>query len=673
MEAVARVFAGRVVFAQIPAFTLVALLIAPAIASASWLATGPFGGDADIVRTIPHLKGEVVAATHNGLIFISHNGAASWKNLPFPAQFSGVLHALEIDPNSANTWYAGVESDIGRISGVYKTTDRGATWKQLPGTVGLGVWSLALFPGDTSVIAAGASTGVFISRDAGATWKHITRDSDTEIRPVVSLAFHPAKSEILYAGTTHLPWRTMDGGASWESIHTGMIDDSDVFSIQVDAKNPSHVMASACSGVYNSMDGGNKWAHLETPRGAFRTHFVAIDPRHEGVVFAGTTDGLLKSVNGGHAWRKVSQYSVHSLAFDPGLDGRVFFAATAGAYPGGLLLSNDEGSTLRESNTGFTNRSFTTLSGSGLALYSSSVYEAGSGGAYRTENLAARWDKAAVPAGDQLVQLTAAPDDAKRLYAAGYHGISESKDGGLHWTSRRMPEGSTTVSALLPLPKGVLLAAASSGLFRSSDGSSWTKVSSEAMQPGTLSLQRSGSAVAALTNSGAIASMDGGVTWKTCGSTGVQGPWYGLAFDMHSGSVLNSANSSVALAATPAGLFRSTDSCGTWTAVQGGLAQQTVSLVLFHPTRPGEALASQGGRVFVSMDGGQRWQPLDDDTAGNAGPASLVILSAAPDTLFALFPRRGVYSTGIGMWTAGAGQSDAVAGPSIAAKARSNR
>jgi hypothetical protein len=85
-----------------------------------------------------------------------------------------------------------------------------------------------------------------------------------------------------------------------------------------------------------------------------------------------------------------------------------------------------------------------------------------------------------------------------------------------------------------------------------------------------------------------------------------------------------------------------------------------VSLVLFHPTRAGEAFISQGGHIFVSNDGGQRWQPIDDETdlsiGGNAGafggPASLVVLSAAPDTLFALFPRRGVYTTGIGFWTA---------------------
>ncbi len=132
------------------------------------------------------------------LVFSSAtNGGASWTNLPFPAQLAGVLHALEVDPKSAGTWYAGVESEIGRVSGVYKTTDSGATWKQLRGTVGIGVWSLALWPGDEAVIGvAGTSTGVYLTRDAGESWKHISRDDDTELRPVVSLAFHPGNSRI---------------------------------------------------------------------------------------------------------------------------------------------------------------------------------------------------------------------------------------------------------------------------------------------------------------------------------------------------------------------------------------------------------------------------------------------------------------------------------------------
>jgi len=617
----------------------------PAATSASWLATGPFGGDSDIVRAIPHTNGHVIAAARNGLMFSSINGAASWTNLPFPAQFAGVLHALEVDPDATGTWYAGVESEMSRVSGVYKTIDSGTTWTLLPGTAGIGVWSLAIWPGNDMVIAVGTSSGIFLTRDAGESWKRISAVDDPELRPVVSLAFHPTDSKILYAGTTHLPWRTTDGGVTWESIHTGMLDDSDVFSIQVDARNPEHVMASACSGVYNSVDGGGHWAKLDTPAGAFRTHFVALDPRHEGFVFAGTTDGLLKSTNGGHVWRKVSEYSVRSLAFDAGLEGRVFFAASSGGTrPGSLMVSNDEGSTLRESNYGFTNRNFTTLTGSGLALYSSSVYEAGTGGAYRTENLAARWESARGPAGDELVQMATAPDNPKLLYAAGYHGLSESKDGGEHWLPRKSPVEGSAVAALMPLPGGVLLTGTASGLFRSVEGGPWTSVAGDGIQ----AIQRSpGNVVAALTGTGALVSTDDGVSWRACGEAGSKGSWYGLAFDA-------AGSRPAALAATPVGLFRSVDGCRTWMQVHAGLDTQTVSLVLFHPTRAGEAFVSQGGRIFVSTDGGQRWQPIDDEVGGNAGPASLIVLSAAPDTLFALFPRRGVYTTGIGMWTAAA-------------------
>jgi photosystem II stability/assembly factor-like uncharacterized protein len=643
-------FGARSTVARLAIFAFFATF--SATLDAYWLPTGPFGGDADIVRAIPGTKGHIIAAARNGLVFSSTNGGASWTNLPFPAQFAGVLHALESDPKAAGTWYAGVESDIGRVSGVYKTTDAGVSWMQLPGTAGIGVWSLVLWPGDDSVIAAGTSTGVYLTRDAGATWKHISRDEDTELRPVVSLAFHPADANILYAGTTHLPWKTTDGGSTWQSIHTGMIDDSDVFSIVVDPRHPEHVMASACSGVYNSLDGAAHWTKLETPTGAFRTHFVALDPRHEGVVFAGTTSGLLKSMNGGHAWRKVSPDSVRSVAFDPVLDGRAFFAATSGeSTPGGLMVSNDEGNTLRESNTGFTNRNFTTLTGSGLALYSSSVYEAGRGGAYRTENFAARWERAGGPAGDELVQMATAPDDPKRLYAAGYHGLFESRDAGQHWTARKMPGGGSPVVALMPLANGVLLAGTAAGMFRSTDGAGWTSVSDSGVQAGVQAIQRSaGKVVTAVTAGGGMASMDEGMTWNRCGATNPEGSWYALAFD---GLGLSAgATAQIALAATSTGLFRSTDACRTWTQVRAGLANETVSLILFHPTRRGEAFVSQGGRIFVSTDGGQRWQPIDDEAGSVAGPASLIVLSAAPDTLFALFPRRGVYTTGIGMWTA---------------------
>src|SRR5665213_892418 len=441
-------------------------------AVAAWRATGPFGGDAEVIRTVPGVPDLVVAGAHNGLLFISTNGGASWDNIFFPAQFGAVLHALEVDPSSPSTWYAGTESDNKWLSGVYKTINAGKTWNMLPETEGYAVWSLAIAPSDHDTIAAGTGAGVYLSRNAGAAWSHISPENDPEIRPVVSLAFHPTDLNVIYAGTTHLPWRTDDGGKTWNSIHDGMLDDSDVFSIQVDAANPERIFASACSGVYGSVDGAARWSRLETPKGAFRTHFVALDPLNSALVFAGTTEGLLRSGDGGRLWRNVSAESVKSIAFDRNVHGRIFFASTTN----GLLVSTDSGLTLHEINVGFANRNFTALAGTGYELYTSSVYEAASGGAYRSTNYGLRWVHAGSPAGDQILMMSAAPQEPRVLFAAGYRSLMESLDNGRTWRPKKAPAG-YQITAILTLSDRSVLVATDKGLFRTTDGVTWIPVS----------------------------------------------------------------------------------------------------------------------------------------------------------------------------------------------------
>jgi len=628
-------------------FTLTGAPI-PNLAYAQWRATGPFGGDAELVRVVPKSPGFVIAGAHNGLLFTSSNGGASWTNIPFEGQLSGTLHALEVDPRSTGTWYAGMEGDHPWTSGVYKTVDAGQSWKLLPGIRGKAVWSLALWPAKPDVMAAGTADGVYQSLDGGESWTQISAPGNEELRPVVSLAFDPANSEIVYAGTTHLPWRTTNGGSSWESIHTGMIDDSDVFSIQVDAHQPKSVYSSACSGLYQSSDGAGHWSKLPTPKGAFRTWFVALDPAHNGFVFAGTTEGLLRSEDSGKSWRLVSPEAVRSIAFDPTVAGRVFFASTTG----GLMLSTDGGRTLRESNFGFTNRSFTVLTGARGVLYTNSVFESGSGGVFRTENFGLRWQRSGgEPTGQEIRLMTVAPDQAGTLYAAGYHGLLKSKDYGKTWTQKADPSASGRLTALLALPHDTLLAATDHGLFRSSDGGAWESTATGA--EGIISsLELSGDhTVAALSAHGAFASADAGLTWKRCGEPSPSTVWYGLAFDsaalgqgaLNHGGV-SQGKTHTALAATSAGLFRSTDDCGSWVRAGEGFPADTVSVVLFHPTRPGEAFAAQDGRVFRSTDGGRSWVPLDGDSERGVWPSALLVLPEAPDRMFALFPRRGVLS-----------------------------
>jgi photosystem II stability/assembly factor-like uncharacterized protein len=600
---------------------------------AEWLATGPFGGAAEIVRTIPKQPNAVLAGTANGLLYQSLDGGATWVHRPFPAQLNGTLHAIEADPRHAGTWYAGVESDNPDVAGVYKTEDGGATWNLLPGLKGQGVWALALWTAGPDIIAAGTSDGVFLSRDAGASWVRISPASNRELRPVVSLAFDPTNRDILYAGTTHLPWRTRDGGAHWESIHTGMIDDSDVFSIAVEARSPATVFASACSGVYRSDDGGSTWRRMATPHGAFRSYLVTLDPRHSGVVFGATSAGLLRSANGGLTWNRVSPFAVKSIAFDPVDPDKIYCASVTG----GLLISRDGGNIFRESNNGFSNRNFAAMAGSGDVLYTSSVYEPASGGVFRSDDHGLRWRRMTSPGGgENVVLLAAAPDDPDRVYAAGYRSLFRSTDGARTWVRQTTPKSGERITALLPLSRGSLLVGTAGGLFRVTGGS-WAAVKSAGARLRVELLESpGGGSIAAVTSAGAYRSDNGGTSWVACGQPTKAAVWYALALD--------SGQTGRALAATAQGLFRSTDGCASWRAVENGLDQATVSFAMFDSGRAGEALAAQFGRIFRTTDGGLSWSPLDDRGRDGSYPSALLVLPAAPRRLFALFPRRGILS-----------------------------
>ena len=611
-----------------------AVLAGAGAARAEWTSSGPFGGAAEIVRVSPLEPGLVLAGAANGLLYRSRNGGASWSHLAFPAQLAGTLHDLAIDPRVRGVWYAAMESDNRAIAGLYKTEDGGARWRPLDGLRGHSVWSLALWPADPHWVAAGTSDGIFLSGDSGASWTRLSPESNTELRPVVSLAFDPADRRILYAGTLHLPWRTRDGGASWQSIHDGMIDDSDVFSIAVEAHAPESVFASACSGVYRSQNGGAAWSRLNTPHGAFRTYLVALDPAHPGVVFAATSAGLLRSADRGAAWITVTPHAVKSMAFDPANPQKIFLASTTG----GLLVSRDGGRTVAEFNTGFVNRNFTAVATSGATLYAASVYEPASGGLFRSRNRGLRWDRVAAPEGENIVRLAAAPDHPEVVYAAGYQAIFRSSDGGDTWSKPSAPPGGGSIQALAAVAGGKLLAGAGASLFALGHNE-WQPIALP--RAGTIEqLQASpGGMLAVLTAAGASRSQDGGATWTGCGQPMADAVWYGLAFDAGRGGL--------AFAATSRGLYRSADSCASWSPVRNGLEEATASAVVCHPDHPGEAFVAQSGRVLVTSDGGVSWIPLAADGPTHAFPDSLFFLSGAAGRLFAWFPRLGLFSHAI--------------------------
>ena len=307
----------------------------------------PLGGPVTLVEADPHYSGTILAGTSAALLFRSRDWAESWTRIRFPAELRSTLHAVIISPNRPNVYFAAVTSESEQYAGVFRSTDEGANWTQLPGLRDEQVWSLACWPPDSRVVAAGTQDGVYLTHDGGESWVQISSIASGP-HPVVALAFDPVHPNILYVGTPHLSWKTIDNGATWRVLPHGMEEDSDVFSIAVDWTHPRRLFAGACSGIYRSLDGGNTWASLHRAVGAqFRTYVVARQPRSANIFLAGTSAGLLKSFDAGTTWRKVLSRPTRSIAFDFSNPSRMVVATDEG-----VLRSLDGGSHFVLANEG---------------------------------------------------------------------------------------------------------------------------------------------------------------------------------------------------------------------------------------------------------------------------------------------------------------------------------
>ena len=550
---------------------------------AGWNAIGPFGGPAAIVQVDRHHHGRVLAATSNAQLFRSDDNGESWQPLSFPAELRSTLHSLIVDPHNPGVYFIGAASDNPEYAGIFRTTDNGLTWKHLPGLKN-SVWAMALWR-DSRTMAAGTVDGVFLSRDTGETWQHAGSPDDPEPKPVVSLAFDQVDSKIIYAGTPHLPWKSTDNGATWHSIHEGMLDDSDVFSILIDSWHRQTLFASVCGGMYRSLDSGEKWKPLTKAKGASsRTYHITQNPLKPSVMLAGTTFGLVKSVDNGTTWRKISDVPTRYIAFDPVKPERIFVATESG-----LFRSDDLGETLKAINRGFTNQRITSLAALGSTLY---VTTQDPGGSFVLRLAESRWE--GVPTVDPLLErkvLKVVSAGSRLLYLVTPDTLLVSSDSGEQWNKVPPPPTEAPLKdLLLATPDGkTLLVAAQDGIYRTENaGETWKATPTEIIS--------------------VVATEDHGL-----------------------------------LAATTHGLMRSDDTGTTWRPVPGVLGSSTVSAICKHPSRPGEIFASQFGAVFSSKDDGRSWKRLSTGEDNEAFRA-LLVLPGKPDRLFGLTQSRGVYA-----------------------------
>jgi photosystem II stability/assembly factor-like uncharacterized protein len=626
---------------------LVGLVLAaarsPARGDEAWIPSGPPGGDVRSLAADARDPRVLYLGTADGVLYRSDDAGLSWRRLSpgFP-QRGASLDDIEVDREGAV--YVAYWTVSGSGGGVAKSVDGGRTFRVLQGIEGEGVRAFAVAPSNPSVLVAGTTSGVWRSADAGESWQRISPEDHAEIRNLDSVAIDPAVPDVIYVGTWHLPWKTADGGRTWTPIHTGMVEDSDVMTMNVDARDRRLVYATACTGIYRSADAGLRWSKIRgIPSSSRRTRAFAQDPGRPETFYAGTTEGLWVSEDGTATWRLMtpSRLVINAVVVLPG---GVVLLGCDGA---GVLRSADRARTWAVSNEGFSARFvsrvvFDPRRGRVLAGV---LGDREHGGVFAAPLPAGPWTRIGSGLeGREVLSLSAAGD----LVLAGTDdGVFLSDAKAEKW--RRLDvtvdgaDAHPRVTDLLVVEGGaagapVLMAASTKGLLRSKDGGArWEgrrlglagavlALASSAGSPGTL---------AAATPLGVFTSGDGGESWTERGGT--PDP------NIHSFAFLPGSDR-VLFVATPRGLFRSADLGESWAPRGGGLPLSDITGLALHPD--GRVLYASDfarGGVYRSEDAGDSWVRVSTEGLSSERVWGLSLDPSSPVLLIAAAPAGGLH------------------------------
>ena len=537
---------------------------------------------------------DVVYATSMGHVFKPNpdrgvykttDGGKTWKKILFVDDNTGANNIVMDgrDPNVlyATMWQArrtawGLTSG-GAGSAVYKTTDGGAHWTKISSNPGfargtLGKMGVAVAPNNSRIVYAMVQAqdgGVFRSDDAGATWKRVNDEWKLRQRAFYYMAIYvdPTNWKIAYAPNVDSVFKTTDGGRTWNPLGPGLGDNHIVW---INPRNPKILIIGDDGGANVSVDGGKTFSTtLNQPTGQF--YHIVLDDQFPYHVYGAQQDE--------------GAYELPS-ASNEGLGSNVVHAIAGGES---TYIGVDPHNPTVTYGAGY----FTSLlqldyaTGEAQNVSPWSIYK--SGVAASSQKYRFGWTHPVMfsPADPNALFETSQVVFRSGDYGQTWKAISpdltrndkstEGDSGGPVYPDQTGAETFPDIASLglSPANKDVMWAGSADGLIHvtTDGGESWKDVTPKAL-----------------------------AQWTTISSIEPSQTDAGTAFITASRYMWDDMRPYI---------YKTTDYGAHWTATMNGVPQdQSVFVVRIDPREPRVMFAGTRSTVYVSLNGGERWQPL---------------------------------------------------------------
>jgi photosystem II stability/assembly factor-like uncharacterized protein len=221
-------------------------------------------------------------------IFRTTDGGKTWNKVLYKDENTGAID-VAFDPQNPNILFASLWearrtpwtlSSGGPGSGIYRSTDAGATWKKIEehglpkgpyGRIGLAV--AANSERVYAIVEAKVGGGFYRSDDGGDSWDLVNGSHSLVQRAwyYMHVIADPQDPNTVYVADVEF-FKSTDGGRNFNKVK---VPHGDNHGLWIDPKNTKRMIASNDGGVTVSLDGGKSWTREDNQPTAQFYHVIA--------------------------------------------------------------------------------------------------------------------------------------------------------------------------------------------------------------------------------------------------------------------------------------------------------------------------------------------------------------------------------------------------------------